>query len=495
MLWSHFALQRAVVWGVRWSSKVARSRGALIGAALLIVLGSSAHAADAARPPNVILILADDLGWGSLGSYGQEKIQTPHLDRLAREGMRFTQCYAGSNVCQPSRCVLMTGRHTGHSSIRANNLNQHLLDEEVTIADSLKAKGYATGVFGKWGLGFEGTAGHPNRQGFDEHFGQLLQVHAHFYYPYWAWHNDERVMFPGNEKGGRRNYISDETQTRAVNFVKANKDRPFFLYLPHIIPHVEMAVPEDSLKPYLGKFPKRSAQDGRAGYISTDDAYTVLAGMIARLDGYVGEILALLAELKIDDNTIVIFTSDNGAQNGAKDGGWTAMTDFFRNNASFRGYKGQWYEGGIRVPLLARWPGRIPAGRTSDRVVGFQDMLPTLAEICSTETPADLDGVSFALTLLAKGEQTPRNGLYWEYRVARGISRAARIGDWKAIQNGPDAKVELYDLSSDVSEKSDVAVDHPDVVERLTKFMDQSRREPHPFPNQKVAEGIEAFVR
>ncbi|MBW3600689.1 MAG: arylsulfatase [Planctomycetes bacterium] len=452
-------------------------------------------AAGADQPPGIVLILADDLGYGHLGAYGQEKIATPNLDRLAAEGMRFTQAYAGSHVCQPSRSVLMTGLHTGHTPVRANDVNQLLLPHDVTVAELLQDAGYATGAFGKWGLGYEGTTGHPNRQGFDEFFGQLLQVHAHFYYPYWVWHNEKRRPLPGNEDGGRKQYVQDEMHARALDFIRRHHEKPFFAYLPYIIPHVELVVPEESERPYRGKFPKRAILDTRPGYIGAEDGYATVAGMISRLDAQVGEVMALLEELGVADNTLVIFSSDNGAQSGGKDAGWTAMTDFFRGNGDLRGYKGQFYEGGIRVPLIVRWPGRVEPGSTSDHVCAFWDILPTLAEVAGARPPENIDGLSLVPTLTGSGEQPEHEYLYWEYARGGGLTRAIRRGPWKAIQNRPGGEVELYNLKHDPSETTDVSAKHPDRVERLIQQMNDAHRPPHDYPPTGPRTGIADYVR
>ena len=445
--------------------------------------------------PNIVLVLADDLGSGHLGCYGQQKIQTPHLDRLAGEGLRFTQAYAGSHVCQPSRCVLMTGMHTGHAAVRANDVGQLLRKDDVTIAEVLQQAGYTTGCFGKWGLGFEGTPGHPNRQGFDEFFGQLLQVHAHFYYPYWLWHNDRRHALPGNENGQRKQYVQDEIHARALEFIRQNREKSFFAYIGYITPHVELVVPEDSERPYRGQFPKRAILDTRAGYIGSEDGYATVAGMISRLDAQVGEIMKLLKELQVEKNTIVIFTSDNGAQSGGRDAGWTAMTDFFRGNGSLRGYKGQFYEGGIRVPLIVRWPENIKADGTSDEVCGFWDMLPTLAEAAGVEPPENVDGHSLMPTLTGEGRRQASEGLYWEYPQRNGLGRAARIGPWKAIQQRPEGKVELYNLESDPTESENLAGQHPEQVQKALAFMDRSHTEPRPRVENIKRSTIDDFVR
>lgn len=476
----------------------------LLGVALLAlgltVSGKKVHAED--WPPNIIFIMADDLGYGTLGCYSQQKIQTPHIDRLAQEGMRFTQAYAGSMVCQPSRSVLMTGLHTGHTPVRANDVAQLLFDEDRTVAEILKERGYITGAFGKWGLGFEGTPGHPNRQGFDQFFGQLLQVHAHFYYPYWVWKNDQRYMLPGNDHGKRSQYVHDEIHRQAVEFIKQNHQKPFFVYLPYIIPHVELVVPEDSLQPYRGKFPKRPILDPRAGYISSEDGLTTFAAMISRMDRDIGEILDLLQELKIDDNTIVFFTSDNGGQNGGKDGGWTDMTDYFQANGPLRGYKGTFYEGGIRVPFLARWPGKIEAGKVSDHVLGFQDVLPTLAALASATPPADIDGISFAPTLLGQPGQKQHEYLYWEYARGNRLQRALRKGDWKLIEQpqNPNAKssanrVELYNLRADLGERNDLSKEHPDIVKEMQTLMDQAHAPPRNFAPAPHRTTVTDYVR
>ncbi len=447
------------------------------------------------RPPNILFIIADDLGYGALGCYGQQKVQTPNLDRLATQGIRLTQAYAGCHVCQPSRCVLMTGKHSGHAAIRANNLDQMLLPDDVTIAEVLKPAGYVTGCFGKWGQGFEGTPGHANRQGFDEFFGQLTQVHAHFYYPFWVWKNEEKYPLTGNEGGQRKEYLPDVVQAEAAKFIRANRDRPFFAYVASIIPHVELVVPTDSEEPYRGKFPRRAILDSRQGYIGAEDGYTTYAGMVSRLDRHVGELLKLLDELGIADNTVVVFTSDNGGQNGGADQGWTAMTDFFKNNGPFRGYKGSFYEGGIRIPFVVRWPGKIKAGTHNDLPCAFYDVLPTLAEIGGGKPAPDVDGLSLIPTWTSQGKQKQHDALYWEHPARGGISRAARQGRWKVVQNGPKQPAELYDLEADIGEKSNVAKDHSDVVTQLITFMDSQHSPPRQYPTQSIKPGIKDYVR
>lgn len=443
--------------------------------------------------PNFIFIMADDLGYGGLGCYGQTRIQTPHVDRLASQGMRFTQAYAGSHVCQPSRSVLMTGQHAGHTPVRANDVRQYLLDDDVTIARLLRDAGYRTGGFGKWGLGYEGTSGHPNRQGFELFVGQYLQVHAHFHYPFWIWRNDQRLPLDAN-RTGKNQYVNDLMHDEALRFIRSHQGEPFFAYLPYIIPHVELVVPEDSETPYRGKFPQVALEDPRPNYLGSEDGLTTYAGMVSRLDRYVGDVMSLLEELKIADNTIVVFTSDNGGQNGGKEGGWTKMTDFFQGNGQLRGYKGTFYEGGLRVPFVVRWPQRVRPGTVSDLVIGFQDVLPTFCEIAGIDAPAAIDGISFAPTLTGQRDQPLHTGLYWEYEARQGINRAARMGNWKIIQTLPGPRTELYNLANDPSEQINVANMNPEVVQRLTAFLDASHSPPRPHPGPEIRIGVKDYV-
>jgi arylsulfatase A-like enzyme len=284
-------------------------------------------------------------------------------------------------------------------------------------------------------------------------------------------------------------------QAEALQFIRANRDRPFFAYVASIIPHVELVVPADSEEPYRGKFPRRAILDNRPGYIGSEDGYTTYAGMVSRLDRHVGELLKLLDELGIADDTVVVFTSDNGGQNGGADQGWTAMTDFFQNNGPLRGYKGSFYEGGIRVPFIVRWPGKIQAGTHSDQPVAFYDVLPTLAEIGGAKPPSDLDGLSQVPTWTGAGTQSRHDALYWEHPVRGGIGRAARHGQWKLIQNGPQAPVELYDLVADVSERTNVASQRVDLVAKLLAVMDAAHSPPRQYPPQTIRVGIQDYVR
>lgn len=434
-------------------------------AAFVFLLDPSQAIADS-EPPNIILLMADDLGYGHLGSYGQEKIKTPHLDRMASEGMRYTNAYSGSSVCAPSRSVLMTGLHTGHTPIRWNTPGGATLEgDDLTLAEQLKKVGYRTGGFGKWGLGKEGTPGHPNRQGFDEFFGQYDQVHAHFFYPWWVWHNEGKVMLPENEGGKRGTYVHDITHEHAMKFLRssAKSGEPFFAYLPYIIPHVELIVPEDSKKPYEGKFPKHTIRDPREGYLYDEDSYTAYAGMISRLDDAVGEILAMLKELKIEEETLFIFTSDNGAQGS----NWNDLVTFFDGTGGLRGSKGSLYEGGIRVPMIVRWPGKVKAGSTSDTPTAHYDLFPSLVAAAGAE-PVKTDGVSLLPEWLGKGRNRAleRKYLFWQTPGAC----AVRSGDWKLVRTDRWLPWELYDLEKDPDETTNLAGEYRDIVMRLSRY-------------------------
>ena len=448
------------------------------------------------RRPNIVLIMADDLGYAGVGCYGQAKIETPRIDELARKGVRFTQAYAGSNVCQPSRSVLMTGMHTGHTPCRANDVNQVLWDQDKTVAEVLKAHGYVTGMFGKWGLGTDGSSGDPNRQGFDRFVGQKDQVHAHFYYPAWIWENGERLELNDNLGAQRGTYAQDVIHQHALDFIRDHQDGPFFAYLPYILPHVELVVPDDSEAPYRGKFPKQAIRDPRPGYIGSADGYATFAGMVSRLDRYVGDVMDLLDELKIADNTIVIFTSDNGGQSGGADQGWTKMTDFFQQNGALRGYKGAFYEGGIRVPLIVTWPDHIAAGHTNSSILTFADLMPTLAEFAGTAVEHSIDGDSFATLLTTDADRNWERDevFYWEYPVRNGLTQAARHGDWKVVKPGPKAAIELYNLRDDPSETTDVADQHPEVLKRLVEAMNQAHTPPRDYPQTIKRPSLKDFV-
>ena len=446
-------------------------------------------AAETTSKPNIVLLMADDLGYGHLGSYGQMKIKTPHLDRLAAGGMRFTHAYSGSSVCAPSRSVLMTGLHTGHTPVRWNTPGgASLLDSDVTIAERLKEAGYRTGGFGKWGIGKENQPGHPNRQGFDEFFGQYDQVHAHFYYPYWLWHNEEKVMLPENEGGKQGRYVHDVTHEKALEFIRESgaDEEPFFAYLPYIIPHVELVVPEDSKKPYEGMFPSHTISDKRAGYLYDEDGYTAYAGMISRLDDAVGDIVALLDEMGITEDTLFIFTSDNGPQGS----NWNDLVTFFDGSGGLRGSKGSLYEGGIRVPMIATWPGKIEAGAVNDFPTAHYDLFPTLVELAGLK-PSKTDGVSLVGEMSGESREAvlKRPYLFWETPGAV----AVRSGNWKLVRTDDYLPWELYDLDSDPGETKNLALENSGVVFKLSRYAKASFRPERvhtPGPRTSVADYV-----
>ncbi len=466
------------------------SRFAEAGSALLVCLAATVSAPAAAQRPNIVFILADDLGYGEVGSYGQKLIQTPNIDRLAAEGMRFTQCYSGSHVCAPSRSTLMTGLHTGHTPVRNNGGYRFLYAEDVTVAEVLQKAGYATGGFGKWGLGTEASAGAPWKQGFDEFFGFLHQVHAHFYYPYWLWTNDTRFLLPENEGRKRVRYSHDEIHKQALEFIRRHKDKPFFCYLPYTLPHVELVVPEDSMKPYRGKWQETPLLDPRPGYLGAEEPYAAFAGMVSRLDRSVGEVMALLKDLKLEENTVVFFSSDNGPQGNQ----WQRVADFFHGAGPLRGYKGGFYEGGIRVPLMVRWPGKIKAGSSSDHVCAFWDFLPTAAEIAGVTPPPGLDGISFLPTLLGR-EQKAHDFLYWEMPAGQARTVAVRLGDWKAIRPKPAARLELYNLKDDLAETKNLADQHPELIEKVNRIAADAHTTEREYPAESPPPTIKDYVR
>ena len=450
------------------------------------------------KKPNIIFILADDLGYNELGCYGQTKIKTPNIDRIAAEGMRFTQHYSGSTVCAPSRCVLMTGKHTGHAYVRDNyevggwergdpEGQLPIPADTVTVAKILKKAGYTTGAIGKWGLGGPDSEGHPNNQGFDHWFGYLCQRQAHNYYPTHLWRNNQKQVldneyFKAHQKLPKdkdpqdpasyepysgKDYAPDLMGEDALDFIRKNKDKPFFLYFPTLIPHVSLQVPEDSLAQYKGKLDDKPYTGGK-GYLPHPEPHAGYAGMITRMDRTVGRIMKLLKQLKIDDNTLVIFTSDNGPTfNGGTD------SKYFNSPGPFRGLKCSLYEGGIRVPFIARWPGKIMSGSTSDYVSAFWDFMPTVTDLLGLETPGDIDGISILPTLIGDPEdQQKHEYLYWEY--ARKM-QAVRWGEWKAVRKKPSSAIELYNLKSDIGEKNNVADQYPDVVKKIGEIMQAAR--------------------
>jgi arylsulfatase A-like enzyme len=458
---------------------------------LLLLFPLPVHAEAPPRKPRIVLLLADDLGYGHLGCYGQKHIRTPRLDRMASEGMRFTQCYAGCTVCAPSRSVLMTGYHMGHTSVRLNSGGVPLRAEDKTIAEVLKPAGYTCGIFGKWGLGDAGTAGVPAKHGFDEHFGYLHQVHAHSHYPPYLWHNDKKVPLPGNS-GNERGLTGDKRGThshtavteKALDFIRRNKDRPFFCYVPFTLPHVELLAPEEDMKQYRGKFAEKPYVDPRKHYTDQPQPRAAYAAMVSAVDRAAGEVLDLLKSLGIDEETLVLFSSDNGAQ-----GGVGIDTDFFAATGGLRGFKTTMYEGGLRVPMIARWPGKIKAGAVSNQVWYFADMLPTLAELAGVSPPKGIDGLSVVPTLLGEpGKQAQHEYLYWELpqynakkkAFASPPMQALRMGNWKVVRPKTATPLELYDLVKDRGETTDVAGEHPEVMRRAEAILKSCRTEPRP---------------
>lgn len=427
----------------------------------------------AAEKPNIIFIMADDLGYGDLGCYGQTEMKTPHIDQLALEGMRFTQAYAGSTVCAPTRGVLMTGLHTGHSRVRGNvgysgpdreRFPVPLRDEDVTVAELLKEAGYTTGVTGKWGIGQPGTTGVPTKQGFDEWLGFLDQRHAHGFYPEYIWRNDSMVSLDGNLGGQQNDWIHDQFTDFSLDFIRDNKDKPFFLYLAYTIPHGRYEIASD--KPYSDKDWPEDVRN--------------YAAMVTRMDADVGRIMGLLRDLEIDENTIVFFTSDNGAE-----------IYYFRQNdlipeyesilkspGPLRGWKRDLTDGGVRVPMIARWPGKIKPNTVSDHVWAFWDFLPTATELAGAKTPTNIDGVSVVPTLLGR-KQDEHEFLYWEF-FERGFQQAVRYGDFKALRLEQGKPLELYIVTKDPKEMNNVAAKYPKVVQHIESYLETART-PSPY--------------
>lgn len=451
---------------------------------LLTLPWVSRLAAAPARPPNIVWIMGDDLGYGDLGCYGQRIIRTPHIDRLAADGTRFTDAYAGCCVCAPSRSVLMTGKHMGHTSVRSNPGGVPILAEDVSIAEVLRQAHYVSGCFGKWGLGDLGTSGVPWKQGFDEFFGFLHQVHAHYQYPSVLYHNDREYPLPGNGRGRRDTFANDAIAEKALAFIRRAKDKPFFCYMPFTVPHWEPQAPEDAMAPYRAVVKESAPYIDKTGRLARQEApRAAYAGMVARLDSYVGRVLHVLGELGLEDRTLVVFCSDNGGAMPAQD-----PEDYFRSNGPLRGAKGTLYEGGVRVPMVVRWPGRIPAKRTSNFAWMFQDCLPTLADLAGVAAPAGIDGMSVRPALLGSG-QKPHEALYWESpaynwkteEFRRGTPvQAARVGYWKAVRPAAGGRIELYDLRTDIGESRDVSEAQPEVMSLIGKYLASARTEPRP---------------
>lgn len=416
--------------------------------------------------PNIIFIMADDLGYGDLACYGQEKIQTPRIDQLAKEGMRFTDFYAGATVCAPSRCSLLTGKHNGHAYVRGNYeigdsdsfLGQlPIPEDEITLFEVLKQENYATACYGKWGLGRAESSGAPDNHAVDDFLGYNCQRQAHSYYPYYLEGNrGKKIWQDGNfRKDGGKTYSHDVLAEKALEFIKAKKDTNFFLYVPFTIPHSRFEVPD------LGIYENKD----------WNETLKIQAAMITRMDKDVGRIMDLLKKLEIDKNTIVFFTSDNGAH------GEGGALKFFQSSGPLRGKKRDLYEGGIRAPMIVSWPGKIQPGSVSNYIGAFWDIMPTFAEITGTEAPSELDGISFLPELLGQA-QAKHHHLYWEFYEQDG-KQAVRKGKWKAVrlnlhEDFYGSPVELYNLEEDISEKNNVAEQYPEIVEDMLGLMKAS---------------------
>ncbi|NQW46313.1 MAG: arylsulfatase [Planctomycetes bacterium] len=453
---------------------------------LVFTLICLAQLSQAASTPNVIYIIADDLGYGDLSVYGQTHFSTPSIDAIAKKGILFKQHYSAAPVCAPARGSLMTGLHVGHGAVRGNSEvqpegQQPMPADTFTLAHMFKKAGYATGAFGKWGLGAPGSASEPMKMGFDRFYGFNCQRMAHHYYPYSLWSDHQREMLWGNFGLETQEYAPDLIQEHALRFVENNKDRPFFLYYAMIQPHAEMFAPEKYLAKYRGKFPPEKPYEGvesgpefrKKGYGSQTEPHAAFAAMLETMDENVGALMAKLGELGIADNTLIIFTSDNGPhQEGGHD------PDYFKSSGGLRGHKRDLYEGGIRVPMIACWPGKIPAGTVTDHISAFHDVLPTMADLTGQPTPKGIDGISFLPTLLQKSGQHQHDFLYWEFHELNGRV-AIRKGNWKGVRYNvavdPTSPLELYDLAKDPSEADNVAAQNESVVRELDQLIKGAR--------------------
>ena len=497
-----------------------KSISLISGTLLLSTLSANGQKKDA--KPNIIFILCDDMGYGDLGCYGQPFIRTPHIDAMASEGMRFTQAYAGSPVSAPSRASFMTGQHTGHCEVRGNKeywgnspiimygnnkeysvVGQHPYDpDHVILPEIMKDNGYTTGMFGKWAGGYEGSCSTPDKRGIDEYYGYICQFQAHLYYPNFLNRYskalgdtgvvrivmDENIKYPmyGPEYQKRSQYSADMIHKKAMEWLdQQDTKQPFFGIFTYTLPHAELVQPEDSiLNEYKAKFDPDKVYKGSEGsrYNAITHTHAQFAAMITRLDYYVGEVLKKLKEKGLDENTLVIFSSDNGPH---EEGG--ADPTFFGRDGKLRGLKRQCHEGGIRIPFIARWPGHVPAGKVNDHICAFYDLMPTFCDVAgiknyekkyrNKEKEVDyFDGISFAPTLLGKKKQKQHDFLYWEFNETNQI--AVRMDDWKLIVK--KGKPFLYNLKTDIHEDNDVALQHPDIVEKLKKVIFEQRI-PNPY--------------
>ncbi len=447
------------------------------------------------QKPNIIYILADDLGYGDLSCNGQTHFQTPNIDQLAVEGMIFTQHYSGSTVCSPSRSVLLTGQHTGHTPIRGNKRDEFgnwpMAADAITIAEILKENGYSTGAFGKWGLGYPGSEGDPNKQGFDEFFGYNDQTLAHNYYPGFLNHNQDTIWLNDNNNGGIGSYAPNPIHKQALKFMEDNKDKPFFMYYPSVIPHAELFAPEEYMEKYRGRFlPEKEfkgVDDGerfrKGPYGSQTESHAAFAAMINLLDDQVGEIVAKLKQLGIENNTIIMFSSDNGPH---VEGG--ADPDYFDSNGIYKGYKRDLYEGGIHAPMIVWWPGKVQASTQTSHVSAFWDILPTIADIVGASSPENIDGISFLPSLMGKENQKEHDYLYWEFHEKNG-RLAIRQGDWKLIRydvfTPEKTTTELYNLPNDPGEEKNIAKENPEITTKLLTLLESARTPSEDFKFEK----------
>lgn len=465
--------------------------------------------AESTDRPNIVFILADDLGYRELGSFGQQRIQTPNLDKLAAQGMRLTQHYSGNAVCAPSRCVLMTGKDPGHAIVRSNKSTPPegqwpIPDGEITVAELLVDHGYATGAFGKWGLGGPTSSGRPLSQGVQRFFGYNCQSKAHTYYPEYLWSDEQKLVMKNNppvpghaglakdadsadprsyDQFKGQDYAPDRINEQALKFVRDHQHEPFFLYYPTIIPHVALHVPDEELKPYLdlGWQDPPFVREGGYGYTPHFTPRAAYAAMITRMDRYIGNLLSLLDELKLSDNTIVVFSSDNGTTHLGQEVDY----EFFNSVGELRGLKGSLYEGGVRVPTVVRWPGKVQAGSKSDFVSGFEDWMPTLIDAIgkSDSLPDGISGISILPTLLGK-QQAERDYLYREF-PSYGGQQTIRVGDFKAVRQNMskgNLEIELYNIADDIGESNNIASSNPDIVTKLANMMEAARTPSDVFP-------------
>ena len=432
---------------------------------LIFCLFFTTSALQAEDRPNIIYVMADDMGYGDLGCYGQKIIKTPNIDQFAQQGMRFTNHYAGHTVCRPSRLVLLTGQHSGHTPISQNE-QYYFPDNTTTVTSLLKEQGYATGGVGKWALGIPESTGVPSKQGFDFWFGYLDQGNAHNFYPEFLWSNEQEVSLPGNKVGphkrvsiSRETYSHDLLTREAFNFIRANADKPFFLQAHYTIPHANneggRATGDGMEVPEYGDYQDREWPQPEKGF----------AAMVTRLDRDLGRMVELLKELKLENKTIIFFTSDNGPhQEGMH------QVEFFNSNGPLKGYKRDLYEGGIRVPLIVKWPGKIKPDTTSDHISAFWDFLPTACELAGIQPPENIDGISYLPELLGQSQRAHET-MFWKYRG----KVALRAGKWKAVQTGPGKPLELYNLDTDIGETHNLAKEHPEIVARMQQQIASSQ--------------------